>query len=107
MNNSEGILVIIMILVSVVCWFASTFKTGIIMYSPLTMIRNGTTKYRIKEKKRKQYNNAVATSLLLNVFVALAFTRNLVTIAIFVVFNMIFIIYCLRYWILLEPKPRN
>jgi hypothetical protein len=106
-SNSEGILALIMIFVCIVCWFASTYKTGVIIFSPLTMVKNGTTKYRIKEKKRTQYYKTVAIALLLNLFVALALTRNLETIAIFVVFNMLFITYCLRYWILLEPRPRD
>jgi hypothetical protein len=107
MKNSEGILVVIMFFVCMVSLFATTAKTGVIMFSMRSRLKHAGTKYVIKEKKRKQYYSAVATALLLNVFAALALTRDLKMIAFFVIFNMLYIGYCLRHWILLEPKPRN
>jgi hypothetical protein len=105
--NSEGILVIIMGIVCGVCVFTTTAKTGVIMFSLRSRFKQARVKYVVKKEKLKQFYNAMATALLLNVFVAVSFTRDFKNIAFFVVFNMLFIGYCLLYWILLEPKPRK
>lgn len=94
-------------IVGVVCVLASTAKTGVIMYSLRSNFKQARVKYVVKKEKLQQFYNAMAIALLLNIFVAVSLTRNLKSIVTFTVCNMLFIGYCLMYWIVLEPKPRK
>jgi len=106
MANSQAILALIMVAVTVGSWIASTFKTGIVGFSPSALVKAGETRYVVNEKKRKQYYTDIVIALLFNIIVAIIFTREIAGIALFTVYNMIFITYALRYLVLLDKKSK-
>lgn len=104
MDNSQKILGLIMIVVCIGSWLASTLKTGIVGYSPMSLLKSGAAKYTVNQKRQKEYYAYFGVILAVNIIVALLLTRDIASIVTFTVFNMIFLTYCLRYWILLQPK---
>jgi len=102
MKNAEYILFTTSVIVILVSWFSSTFKSGYVGYSAWSLMKDKRPKPEVNRKKIKPFVKGLCVALLLNVVYALVITRNAAIIIEFSLFNMVFIAYALVYWVLLK-----
>ena len=108
MTDADTILIIITCLVGIVCITAVQIKKGLIMGSILSQLGGSSTKkYTERSEKRKSFYIYLGVAFASITLVALLFMRDLESIAIFVILNLLSIRYFLNYFVLLEPKDKT
>jgi hypothetical protein len=107
MTNAENILVPITCLVGIVCIIAVQIKKGIIMGSIRSELEGSAKKYIARSEKQKPFYIYLSLAFIVSLLVALLFTRDLESIAIFTGSNLFTIGYFLNYFVLLEPKDES
>ena len=107
MINSDTVLIILTCLVGTVCIIAVQIKKGIIIGSVWSQLGKDTKIYSVRNEKRKLYYTYLGIALAAIILIALVFMRDLESMAIFAILNVLSIRYFLNYFVLLEPKERS
>lgn len=107
MKNPESILVIVSILVALLSWVSSIFKSGYLAYSPWSLLSNNRLKYSVNKGQLRRFVASIGLALTLNVLFALAVTRSIALLIEFSLLNTFFISYSLMYWVLLKEKRQR
>jgi Flp pilus assembly protein TadB len=107
-DNADIILIIITCLVGIVCVTAVQIKKGLIMGSIWSQMgEEGTKKYVEQSEKRKSFYIYLSVAFAIIILIALLFMRDLESMAIFTILNLLFIRYFLNYFVLLKPKDKT
>jgi Flp pilus assembly protein TadB len=107
MTDADIVLIIITCLVGIVCITAVQIKKGLIMGSILSQLGEGNTKkYVERSEKRKSFYICLGAAFAIITLVALLFMRDIESMAIFAILNLLSIRYFLNYFVLLEPKDK-
>ncbi len=107
MADADTILIILTCLIGIVCITAVQIKKGLIMGSIWSQLGEGTKKYIERSEKRKLFYIYLGVAFAIIILVALLFMRDLESMAIFTILNLLSIRYFLNYFILLEPKDKS
>jgi len=105
-DATEDILIIITCLMAIACFTAVYIKKGVIMGSPQSLLRDSTKKYIERREKRKMFYLYLGIAFAVIILITLLFTRDLGSMAIFTILNLISVWYFLEYYVLLEPKDK-
>lgn len=107
MTNADTILIIITCLVGIACIIAVQVKRGLIMGSVWSQLNGSAKKYVERSGKRKLFYIYLSIAFVAIVLIALLFLKNLESMAIFIILNLLSIGYFLSYFVLLEPKDKT
>ena len=104
MDTVDNIMVLSTFVIIFVSWISTTFKTGLISFSPQSSVKSKHPKFEVDKSKIGRFSWAILTTLVVTSLYFLILTNEVGTALILGPLNTLFISYGLTFWLLLKER---